>query len=351
MAAMLLAKAGARPQLFERTRTGQDVVCGGFLGWDALALLGRVGVDVGALGAKPVSMLHLAAGGRSAMTELPFAAAGLSRRTLDTVLLARASDHGGAVERGITVRQLDPERRTMKLADGTDIAAQAIFLATGKHELRGSTRLLATRDDPPIGLRVRLESTPALVRALTGRIELILFDRGYAGLVLQEDDSANLCFTVAQSRLTEQGGDRERLLTALASEAPLLGERIGQANGLSGWASVARVPYGWRAPATSAGLFRLGDQAAVIASLAGDGIAIALASAHRAVEHYLKHGPEGSIAFQHSFRRRARRPLWIAERLRSLAESQGLASAGVALMKHFPSAARAASHAVRIGAY
>jgi menaquinone-9 beta-reductase len=351
MAAIRLAEAGKRPLLFERTRGAHDIVCGGFLGWDALAMLDRAGIDAFVLGAQTVRQLHLVAGHRTALIDLPHEAAGLSRATLDAALLSRAADAGAAIERGVTVRQIDPESRSVNTGSGESVAAEAIFLATGKHDLRGAPRNLDLRDDIAIGMRVRLDPTTALRRALEQRIELILLNRGYAGLVLQEDGSANLCFTIARSRLDEAGGDRDRLLAALAGEAPVLGERIGQSNGLGGWASIARVPYGWRTDATRPGLFRLGDQAAVIASLAGDGIAIALASARIAADHYIKHGPEGALAFQSHFSRVARRPLWFADRLRSMAESSGLAPAGIATLARFPAAARAASRVTRIGAY
>ncbi len=351
MVAIRLAEAGERSLLFERTGGAHDVVCGGFLGWDSLAMLNRAGIDAFALGAQPVDQLHLVAGRRTALIDLPLAAAGLSRTTLDAALLSRAEHLGTTVERNVAIRQLDPEHHTVKTAGGEGIAADAIFLATGKHDLRGAPRDPGTRHDTMIGMRVRLDPTPALRRSLKHRIELILVDRGYAGLVLQEDGSANLCFTVAQSRLDEAGGDRERLLADLATEAPILGERLGQSNGRNGWVSVARVPYGWRTDTTRSGLFRLGDQAAVIASLAGDGIAIALASARMAADHFIRYGPEGALRFQFHLAKAARRPLWIADRLRSMAESSGKASVGVVAIARFPAAARAAARATRIGTY
>ena len=53
-AATLLARGGASPELIDRSAEPRDVVCGGFLGWDAIAALGRVGLDPHALGARPI---------------------------------------------------------------------------------------------------------------------------------------------------------------------------------------------------------------------------------------------------------------------------------------------------------
>jgi len=351
MAALALARDGTRPHLFERSSESHDVVCGGFLGWDALALLENAGIDVFALGARAVTKLHLVAGARATVVKLPAIAAGLSRRALDAVLLEQASRQGAVVLRGMAARAVEPEQRQVLFADGYIARSSALFLATGKYELRGLPREATMPSDPPVGIRVRLETTPALRRALRSRIELILFDRGYAGLVLQEDGSANLCLTVAKSRLADVEGNRERLLRELAGEAPLLGERIGAASSLTGWASIARIPYGWKTGATLPGLFRLGDQAAVIASLAGDGVAIALASGGLAARAFLSGGPGAAPQYQRDFARRAARPLWLGERLRTMAERQGLAAAAVAVTTIFPGAARMASRAVRIGAY
>jgi flavin-dependent dehydrogenase len=53
--------------------------------------------------------------------------------------------------------------------------------------------------------------------------------------------------------------------------------------------AVAGIPYGYQVrPSAPNGLFRLGDQAAVIPSLTGDGMAIALHSGEAAANAWLK---------------------------------------------------------------
>jgi flavin-dependent dehydrogenase len=74
------------------------------------------------------------------------------------------------------------------------------------------------------------------------------------------------------------------------------------------------VPYGWRAHRPAHGAFRLGDQAAVIASVVGDGMAIALNSGVIAADAVIA-GGDGA-AFQSSFAGTARQPLAIAQALR-----------------------------------
>lgn len=313
------------PVVIERSPGPRDVVCGGFLGWDALAHLRRLGLDPARLGARPIDRVRLVAGMRVVEADLPGEAAGLSRRALDAALLQLAEDAGATVLRGRAVRAV--EGHWARLDDGHEIEADSLFVATGKHELRGVARDLGDRA-VSVGLRAALVSTPKLEQALAGTVELHLYDGGYAGLLVQEDGRINLCLTVAQRRMTD---GRAAFLSALMDEAPLLAERIGSLP--KDWEAIAGVPYGWRARATSPGIYRVGDQAAVIASFAGDGIAVALASGAGAAQACLHGDGKGARAYQAEFARRAARPLKVAEALRHMAEHRGERAAMMRLAK------------------
>jgi flavin-dependent dehydrogenase len=324
-AAIGLARAGAMPLVIERSAGERDVVCGGFLGWDALARLGQLGLDPAALGAKHIHRLRLVAGTRMVERPLPKPAAGLSRRRLDSALLRLAEAEGATVLRGRAARAA--EDRCVRLDDGEEIAADALFIATGKHELRGAARELGGRA-LSIGLRTGLAASPALARDLAGVIELHLYDGGYAGLLLQEDGQVNLCLSAAQTRMA---GGREALLSQLWEEAPLLAERVGEPP--ADWEAIAGVPYGWRSKRTEPQVYRVGDQAGVIASLAGDGIAIALASGIAAAQACLHGDGKGARDYQQAFARRALRPVKAAEALRHLAEHRYERGAMMALAR------------------
>jgi hypothetical protein len=96
-------------------------------------------------------------------------------------------------------------------------------------------------------------------------------------------------------------------------------------------------------------VFRLGDQAAVIASLAGDGIAIALASGIGAADALLAGGPAASLGWQRAFERQTGRPLAVAERLRHGAEHRTSRAALMTLLRCAPPLTRAAARLTRIG--
>jgi flavin-dependent dehydrogenase len=276
-AAITLARGGLRPVVLERHAAPHDALCGGFLSWSTARRLRALGVDPAALGAHPVDMVRLFAGSRSAEAMLPQRSWSLSRRVLDAALLARAEAEGAEVRRGVKVASLASEGR-VELAGCGEIHAPFTVLATGKHDLRGAGRP-AVSADPALGLRWRLAETPRLRRLVGHAVELHLFAGGYAGLALQEDGSANLCMAVKRSVLAAAGGDPQALLERLAAAHPALAARIVAAGSEPGAAqAIANVPYGWITTEPAGDVFRIGDQAAVIPSLAGEGMAIALAS-------------------------------------------------------------------------
>ena len=341
-AAIQLARAGYRPLLLERTREPADALCGGFLSWRTLDALARLGLDRTALGGAAANRLRLFAGEVRAERMLPAPAMGVSRRRLDRLMIEAAAAAGAKVERGTTVRAWEDG---VLRVDAHALAPATLFLATGKYELRGLARPRAAAGlDPAIGLRVRLGPDAALDRLVGDAIELHLFDRGYAGLVRHEDGTANLCLAVQKSRLDAAGGP-EGLLVELAS-LPHLGERM--AHLCPGAAdAVAHVPYGWRARETLPGIFRLGDQAGVIPSLAGEGMGIAIASGVRAADAWLSHGAEGAAGYQAGMARALARPIGIAARVKDAAQSPVLAPWLVRLAR-LPGAATLVARATRV---
>ena len=100
--------------------------------------------------------------------------------------------------------------------------------------------------------------------------------------------------------------------------------------------AIAAVPYGWTTSVTTPGCFLMGDQAAVIPSLAGEGNGIALASGMMAGEAWLRGGAAAAPAYQIEFARRARRPVRIAKWLWHRGETPMTAAMGIWLLRAFP---------------
>jgi flavin-dependent dehydrogenase len=330
-AAIVLARGGAKPLLVDRDAQVTDALCGGFLSWRTAARLRGLGVDPDALGAHAVERLILFGEGRPAEIGLPKRAYGISRRALDSALRQQAVAAGAELV-------LDSVRHV----DGLQVHGRAhawdaagLFLATGKHDLRGTPRPRAAKD-PALGLRVRLHPSPRLAKRLANTIELHLFDGGYAGLVLQEDGSANLCLAVRKSLLGQADGDPAALLASLAGSHPHLALRLEPGWREAAFDTIGSIPYGWSAEATEPGVFRLGDQAAVIPSLAGEGIDIALASGIAAAEAWLAGGADAAPAYQQALHKRVKTPLFWAGAAWGLAERPAISRWGLAAARFAP---------------
>ncbi len=297
-AAIALARKGRSVTLIEREPTPRHKVCGEFLSGEALEDLHALGLDVPSLGAVPVDYVRLAAARRAAEAPLPFPAASLTRKALDTALIAEAVAVGVRVEQGRSVRSLT--RTTAggwhaTLDDGTTRQAPTAFLATGKHDLRGHTRPL----DPEqwIAFKMYYRLTPAQTEELSRASELMLYPGGYGGIQPVEGGVANLC-CVVQQRYLPRGANRwQSFLAKIQQDCPHLAMRLAGAEPLLAKPiAVTHIPYGYIRRKTEDGLYCIGDQAAVIPSFTGDGISIALHTARCAAAAYL--AAEPSPVFQ-----------------------------------------------------
>ncbi len=290
MAAMRLAQAEREVLLIEKERAAQHKVCGEFLSPEAVAYLHEACVDPLQLGAARLRSVRLSAGDMVAEAALPFMALSLSRKTLDKALLKKTENAGCVVRRGATVERLarDGDGWRAELAGGALVQAAKVFLATGKHDLRGWNR----RQEPDasqsdfVGFKLHWKVTASAVETLRDAMELFLFPGGYGGISLIEDGAANLCLVVKRASLHKAGG-WAGLIEAICARNRLLRERLHGAKSL--WErplAVGWIPYGYLAREPD-GLWRVGDQAAVIPSCTGDGMAIALHSGALAAEMYL----------------------------------------------------------------
>lgn len=342
-AAIVLARGGVRPLLIDRQEEVGDALCGGFLSWRTAAQLRAIGCDPARMGAWPVTRLVLYTGGRRVEAPLPAPGFGLSRHALDSGMRGAALKAGAelAIDHAKAVEPSAVHGRKR------DWRGDAVFLAAGKHDVRGMTRPRRTHD-PALGLRLRVNGSATLARMVGDAIELHLFPGGYAGIVRQEGGSVNICLAVRKSLLRAAGGDPHALLARLADEHSAFGQRMDCAGAAERIDTVGAVPYGYIARHTQPGLFRLGDQAAVIPSLAGEGISIAVASGLAAGRAYLIGGAGLAPGYQRGFARRAWRPVRTASLVWHLAERGWGATALVTLAGLAPPLTRAVMRLSRI---
>jgi len=324
-AACRLAQAGRTVRLIERAVSPAHKICGEFISIEAQRHLAAIGFLPAAHGARTIARLRLVRGSQVIEAALPFCGVSLTRRALDEALLRHAASLGVEVLRGHAVRGIrGGGTPVVEVAGFGEIAADAVFLATGKHELRGQSRGSGGTQSDLIGFKTYFALAAGATEALAGHVEIILFPGGYAGLQLVEGGLANLCLLVDPACFAAAGRSWEGLLAFLLDCSPHLRQRLEDAQPrLARPLTIARVPYGFlHVPRRSApeGVFRLGDQVGVIPSFSGDGIAIALHSAGVAVEMHLQGASAG--AYHRRIRRDLGGQLALASRLQRLGRNR-----------------------------
>jgi flavin-dependent dehydrogenase len=287
-AAAHLAQARRTVVLIERREGPHDKVCGEFVSSEAALYLRKLNIDLAALGAVAITTVRIFANDHVATARLPFPAFSLSRRVLDEALLQAASSRGAEIRRGRGVRSLRSSERgwAVEIDDGNPVSATEVFLATGKHDLRGWRRPLGTQGDL-IAFKLHYRLNAEQMMALGPGVELYLFPGGYAGLEPVENGLANLCLVVRRQHFSVVGQKWDALIAALRCICTRLDQRLAGANPC--WSrplAIASIPYGYVQTA-GRGPWLLGDQATVIPSFSGDGMSIALHSAQLAAQYYV----------------------------------------------------------------
>jgi flavin-dependent dehydrogenase len=348
MLAMRLAEAGRAMVLLEKERSAHAKVCGEFLSREAVEYLRGAGVEPLELGAAVIHSVRLSVKDKQVEARLPFQALSLSRHVLDEALLARAAEHGCTVVRGAHVESLNQSDGSWvaELRGGESWRAETVFLANGKHDLRGRAREQGAQGDM-VGFKLHWRLSAAETQALRGFMELFLFRGGYGGLSLVEGDAANLCLVVRRAELRRLGG-WEELLAAMRAQCAALETRLRGAKPL--WErplAISAIPYGHLTNGSD-GLWRVGDQAAVIPSFTGDGMSIALHSAALAGRMFLEGA--SADAYQRTLRAQLRGGMGLAMTLSRLMISGAGRALAPAALKTFPGAMEWIARATRIPA-
>ena len=290
--AMLAARAGANVTLLEKEKFPRDKVCGEFLSAEGCGVVHRLGMlqTLKSLGAKAMTSCLLAdTKGRSITSPLPQSALGISRATLDMLLLAKAR------AAGVTIHE---EMHAVAPIVEND-RVTGVTTRTGTHKARlvvaadGRRSMMQRALNPDIG--DPMTTNPGswfgfgahfsdVTRGLGGRIELFVFDGGYAGLGPIEGGRLDLALIARVEALRACANSPQRLFEDRIKGNPLLAQRLDGSQLLSPWRAIGPLKFGVRKPASHGVLF-LGDAAGTIDPFSGEGISNALVAAELAVPY------------------------------------------------------------------
>lgn len=288
-AAALLARHGLRVILFDKGRFPRQKVCGEFLSPDGAEVLRRVGVwpQIRVHNPPRIHSVVLIASGGEARRNLPVPGWGVSRWLLDEALWQHARGLGVTTYDHATVVHVegDPQRGfslTVRHAGGplTSVQSRVILCATGRQgqpwgQRQAPPDVRATRRF--VGIKAHFRGVP-----LNGHIELHALRRGYCGLAEVTGDVCNLCCWVEMQAFRHAGGTPDRFLAAALGHNTRLRARLCLAEPLgSPWVTTSYADRHTVTP-TAAGIWNLGDAAAMVAPLTGDGMGMALRTAELA---------------------------------------------------------------------
>jgi flavin-dependent dehydrogenase len=285
-AAYHLAQAGLRVVLFEKEKSRHHKVCGEFISGEGAPLLEDIGLNLRDLGGTTIRKFRLHGPHKTGEAQLPFAAVGLSRAIVDDAILNRAEEAGATIHRGVLVKDQTSgfdhpaggECGEFKLSTSAgEFFADRVVIATGKYEFNGVGRR-AGRDSGLVGFKMHLKLRPSALKQLSDHCDLFVFDGGYGGLAPIENGLANFCFLIERSKLKTLKATWDHLASHIAKSNEAMSHYLdGAEPQFANFVTVPKVPYGFlRREKPEAGTFCVGDQMAVIPSLSGDGMTIAL---------------------------------------------------------------------------
>ena len=284
--ALRLAQAGKVVTLFEKAKGAHHKVCGEFISYEGQTMLRRLGVMDELADGMWIEHFRLSLHDKKVAVRLPFRGYSLSRYDLDEALLQRCEKRGVYVLRGCGVTSLARKGDAWRVAAGD--AAEAfdhVVLATGKHDLRGYGRRGGLQRDY-LGFKLNLSLRAEAAAQLRGHVDILFFHGGYAGLELVEEGVATLALIVHQRVFQAMDRRFDALYARLCRENQWAAQLLRESTWAWGRAlAIAKIPYGYvyhgKGPD---GLYRVGDQFAVIPSFSGDGMSIALTSGWRCAD-------------------------------------------------------------------
>ncbi len=284
-----LATAGWRVLLLERDEFPRHKVCGEFLSPEVQQTLRSLNLYQPVVALQPVALQHATITGRRGKTlsiPLPGTAWGLSRYALDATLAATAAARGATLQSGSTLLNYEQKRTGYRLVvrandqQRVGINVRALIMACGRHTAPGLPPRERAAAKGAQGWRrcVGIKLHYAEV-AMPPQTELYLLPGGYVGLNPVEGGRANLCALLSYDAFAQAGRQIDTAIKQMIRWNGALAERLAGAVPLPASAcTVAPVDTERRAQPWDT-VACIGDTAAMIPPLCGDGMAMALQTA------------------------------------------------------------------------
>jgi flavin-dependent dehydrogenase len=319
VAAFALARHAWQVTLVEQHPFPRDKVCGECLSALGIDVLARLGLDQCLLAAGPVRLTHAilhAPDGPGVRLPLPRAMWGLSRRTMDALLLDAARQAGVRIHQPARCQAIhagaEPRVEVRDLLTNSVACwpSDCVLLADGKAALL-EPRPLATGD---FGIKAHFTA----VDGPRDAIELFGVDGHYGGVAPVEGDCWNAAFSIPAALLEKYRGNLDLLFAATTRQNGALHRRFAAAVRATPWLA-APLPRFGVAPRWMPSVIPLGNAAAALEPIGGEGMGLALRSAELAASALACGGDIEALRrsfdrLWRSRRRAARAAAWVVSR-------------------------------------
>src|SRR5688572_25864578 len=320
VAALLLARANWRVTLLEQHRFPRDKVCGECLSADGIEVLSRIGLRESIEALHPIRLtrsIFTGADGPAATFDLPREMWGIPRSVMDARLLNAARDAGANVLQpwrcehvtgGVcpVVRARDLETNEIR-----ELSPHYVVVADGKAAF-GAARPETTGD---FGLKAHFADVDA-----PGDAIMLLGAHGPSVGVPRVTETAwNVALSVPQARLRACDGDGDRVIEMMKTENETLAAVLAGARRMTDWLA-GRLPRFGVATEWPRRVIPIGNAAAALEPIGGEGMGLAMRSAELAVDALVSAQRDG-VEVDVTRLRRSYGDLWNTRRFASRASA------------------------------
>ncbi|HSI70923.1 MAG TPA: NAD(P)/FAD-dependent oxidoreductase [Gillisia sp.] len=276
-AAIHLAASGLEVILFEKEEYPHHKVCGEYLSREILPYLNSLGVHLESL--KPVQinkLLYSTISGKEISTNLPLGGIGISRYALDNFLYRMALDKGVVIKHEEVTNIIFDGKTHLLTSEKREFRTNLVLGAYGKRSgldkklnrdfIQKKTGWLA------IKAHYIMDSYPSHL------VSLHNFKGGYCGLSKTESGAVNVCYLATYNSFKDHK-DPDVFREKVLCQNPHLKNFFSKANNLfEKDFSIAQISFD-KKNLVEEHILMLGDSAALIHPLCGNGMAMAIHSA------------------------------------------------------------------------
>jgi 2-polyprenyl-6-methoxyphenol hydroxylase-like FAD-dependent oxidoreductase len=284
IAALILSRAAWDITLIEQHRFPRDKVCGECLSALGIEVLKRLRIDHVLKQLDPSELRRsvlVSADGREAVMRLPHPMWGVSRAAMDAAVLGEALAAGARVLQPARCQRIETVPTRLTVRDLVTNRSQALspsvlIVADGK----GTTG--RPRPTGDLGIKAHFTGVADDRHA----ISLFTLDGHYVGLAPIEGGRWNLAMSVPAAKVRRFGGDIQTLYEAILNENAGLRRRMRNARRTGDWLASPLPRFAVRAR-WPAGVIPVGNAAAALEPIGGEGMGLAMRSAEIVAEELL----------------------------------------------------------------